>query len=109
MRRVWNPACKAANIAATPQDLRASHATWLYDAGWSPVEIAARLGHAKSIVTTKHYARRVAGRDVEIASGLDATYKGTTDGSGGHAEGTRNTDGADHDEGGTGKPLSGLG
>jgi integrase len=91
MRRVWNPACAASGVSATPHDLRASHATWLYDAGWSPVEIAARLGHAKATVTTKHYARRVAGRDVEIASGLDETYKGTTETSG-HAEGTRRTE-----------------
>jgi hypothetical protein len=38
---VWTPACKAAGVAARPHDPRA---TWLYDAGWSPVEIAARWG-----------------------------------------------------------------
>jgi len=38
------------------------------------VEIAARLGHAKATITTKHYARRVVGRDVEIAVGLDAMH-----------------------------------
>ncbi|MGH3356614.1 MAG: tyrosine-type recombinase/integrase [Nocardioidaceae bacterium] len=102
MRRVWYPACSAAGVSATPHDLRATHATWLYDAGWSPVEIAARLGHAKATVTTKHYARRVAGRDVQIASGLDQTFKGTTQTSGGHAEGTRDaaagTDGSVSDD-----------
>jgi integrase len=71
MRRVWHPACERVGVAATPHDLRASHATWLSDMGWSPVEIAARLGHAKATVTTKHYARRVSGRDVDIAAGLD--------------------------------------
>ena len=54
MRRVWGPACEATGLSLTPHDLRASHATWLYDAGWSPVEIAARLGHSKATVTTKH-------------------------------------------------------
>ena len=71
LHRIWTPAVAAAGIDARPHDLRASHATWLYDAGWSPVEIAARLGHAKATITTKHYARRVVGRDVEIANGLD--------------------------------------
>jgi len=56
----------------TPHDLRASHASWLYDQGWSAVEIAARLGHSKATVTTKHYARPMVGRAVEIAAGLDA-------------------------------------
>ncbi|MGH3484753.1 MAG: tyrosine-type recombinase/integrase [Nocardioidaceae bacterium] len=73
LRRVWQPACAAANLpGVTPHDLRASHASWLYDQGWSAVEIAARLGHSKATVTTKHYARRMVGRDVEIAAGLDA-------------------------------------
>ncbi|MGH8868827.1 MAG: tyrosine-type recombinase/integrase [Actinomycetes bacterium] len=75
MRRVWNPAKERAGLPdVTPHDLRATHATWLYDMGWSPVEIAARLGHSKATVTTKHYARRVVGRDVEIAAGLDALH-----------------------------------
>lgn len=74
LHRIWAPAVKAVGLDVRPHDLRASHATWLYDAGWSPVEIAARLGHAKATITTKHYARRVVGRDVEIAVGLDAVY-----------------------------------
>lgn len=72
MRRVWYPACDRAGVTATPHDLRATHATWLYDMGWSPVEIGARLGHSSATVTTKFYARAVVGRDVEIASRLDA-------------------------------------
>ncbi len=74
LHRVWTPAVKAAGLDARPHDLRASHAPWLYDAGWSPVEIAARLGHSKATITTKHYARRVVGRDVEIAAGLDLVH-----------------------------------
>jgi integrase len=92
MRRVWSPACEAAGLSLTPHDLRASHATWLYDAGWSPVEIAARLGHSKATVTTKHYARRVVGRDVEIADGLDRVYRRSS-AQLGHVEGT--SDGVD--------------
>jgi len=38
------------------------------------VGIAARLGHAKATIRTKDYARRVVGRDVEIAVGLDAMH-----------------------------------
>lgn len=74
MRRVWRPACAAIGIEATPHDLRASHASWLYDMGWSPIEIAARLGHASATVTTKHYARRIVGRDREIATRLDELH-----------------------------------
>ena len=77
MRRAWYP---------PPHDLRASHASWLYDEGWSPVEIAARLGHSKATVTTKHYARRMHGRDVEIAAGLDVMLRKAEDL--GHARGT---------------------
>jgi len=88
-RRAWR-----VGLAARPHDLRASHATWLYDAGWSPVEIAARLGHSSASVTTKHYARRVVGRDVQIATGLHREFRRV--GSGAHgpltACGTRTSD-----------------
>ncbi|MGH3434478.1 MAG: tyrosine-type recombinase/integrase [Thermocrispum sp.] len=110
MRRVWYPACKAANVTATPHDLRASHATWLYDAGWSPVEIAGRLGHAKATVTTKHYARRVAGRDVEVAFGLDATFRGTVGQAvSGHGEGTPPEAAAVDDDSGSSETAPDLG
>jgi integrase len=79
MRRIWEPACEAVGLnGVTPHDLRASHASWLYDEGWSPVEIAARLGHSKATVTTKHYARRMVGRDLEIAKGLDQLHAGVS-------------------------------
>ena len=71
LTRVWRPACAVVGIDATPHDLKATHATWLYDQGWSPVEIASRLGHSRATVTTKHYAPSVVGRDVEIAARLD--------------------------------------
>lgn len=76
MRRVWAPAVLAAGLdGMTPHDLRASHASWLYDQGWSPVEIGARLGHSRATVTTKHYARPMVGRDREIAVQLDAVLR----------------------------------
>lgn len=80
LRRVWRPACARAGVTATPHDLRATHATWLYDMGWSPVEIATRLGHSKATVTTQFYARAVVGRDVEIAARLDELAAGATSG-----------------------------
>ncbi|MGW5363864.1 hypothetical protein [Actinopolymorpha pittospori] len=35
--------------------------------GLVPVEIAARLGRSRVTMTTRHYTRRMVGRDVEIA------------------------------------------
>ena len=55
----------------TPHDLRATHASWVIDGGGSVLEAAARLGHAAGTVTTRHYARPVAGRDAEVAARLD--------------------------------------
>jgi hypothetical protein len=63
------------------------HASWLYDQGWSPVEIGARLGHSRATVTAKHYARPMHGRDVELAAGLD--YLLRKSGSLGPVEGRR--------------------
>ncbi len=48
------------------------------DEGWSPVEIAARLGHSKATVATKRYARGMVGRDLEIAKGLDQLHAGVS-------------------------------
>jgi integrase len=78
-RRIWHPACQAAGLTGvTPHDLRASHATWLVDGGWSVMDVAARLGHSKATVTTRHYARTVEGRDQELATGLDALHGGVS-------------------------------
>jgi len=73
MRTVWRPAVKAAGLmVVTPHDLRASCASWVVDAGGSVMDAGARLGHAKGTVTTRHYARAIQGRDVEVAERLDA-------------------------------------
>lgn len=74
-RRAWRPAVAAAGlIDVTPHDLRGTHASWLVDNGCSVVDVAARLGHSAATVTTRHYARPVAGRDTEIASRLEAMW-----------------------------------
>ncbi len=73
IRRHWDPAIIAAGFPRfTPHNLRDSHASWLVDDGWSVLDVAQRLGHESATVTTKHYARAIAGRDLDVARGLDA-------------------------------------
>jgi integrase len=59
-------------VGVTPHDLRATHGTWLADAGVNPVDVGARLGHAygNTKVTQQHYLRSVQGRDAEAAGKL---------------------------------------
>lgn len=69
---VWDPAVQSCGLhGVTPHDLRATCASWTADA-FGIMEAARRLGHARSSVTTRHYARPLAGRDVDVAAGLDA-------------------------------------
>ncbi len=87
----FNPAVKAAGLEdVTPHDLRASHATWVAETH-GVMAAAQRLGHAHASVTTRHYARAVPGRDVEVAASLDAV-RAPADTKGqrpiGHATGT---------------------
>jgi len=71
-RRAWQPAIEATGLyGVTPHDLRATHASWVIDGGGSVMDAAARLGHAAGTVTTRHYARPVAGRDAEVAARLE--------------------------------------
>jgi integrase len=68
-RDVWNGAVAAAGLVRVkPHDLRASHASWLIDRGFSVMDVAARLGHSSAAVTTRYYARPMAGRDQDIAA-----------------------------------------
>ena len=55
----------------TPHELRATCAPWVADTA-GVLEAAKRLGHSRSSVTTRHYARPVQGRDLEVAERLDA-------------------------------------
>jgi integrase len=69
-RTYFDPAVEAAGLLdVTPHDLRASHATWVADAH-GVMAAARRLGHSNASVTTRHYARSVDTRDVEIAADL---------------------------------------
>ncbi|MGW4765734.1 tyrosine-type recombinase/integrase [Streptomyces pseudogriseolus] len=67
----FDPAVSAAGLAdVTPHDLRASHGTWVADR-YGVMTAAHRLGHSNASVTTRHYARPVAGRDDQVAEAAD--------------------------------------
>ncbi|OEJ95501.1 tyrosine-type recombinase/integrase [Streptomyces thermolilacinus] len=92
----FDPAVSAAGLTdVTPHDLRASHGTWVADR-YGVMTAAHRLGHSNASVTTRHYARPVAGRDAEVATASDAWFQGH-DG----AYGARSGHGED-DDGSTG-------
>lgn len=70
-RWTWDPATRAAGlVGVTPHDLRATCASWVADTA-GVLEAAKRLGHSRSSVTTRHYARPVQGRDLDVAAHLD--------------------------------------
>lgn len=72
----FDPAVSAAGLTdVTPHDLRASHGTWVADR-YGVMTAAHRLGHSNASVTTRHYARPVAGRDAEVAGAFDAWSEG---------------------------------
>jgi integrase len=63
----FDAAVSAAGLSdVTPHDLRASHGTWVADR-YGVMTAAHRRGHSNASVTTRHYARPVAGRDAEVA------------------------------------------
>lgn len=71
-RWTWDPATRAADLdGVTPHDLRATCASWVADTA-GVLEAAKRLGHSRSSITTRHYARPVQGRDLDVATRLDA-------------------------------------
>ncbi|WP_259334437.1 site-specific integrase, partial [Streptomyces anthocyanicus] len=81
----FDPAVSAAGLNdVTPHDLRASHGTWVADR-YGVMTAAHRLGHSNASVTTRHYARPVAGRDDQVAEAADTWLHGsdTDDGSAG--------------------------
>lgn len=89
----FDPAVAAAGLTdVTPHDLRASHGTWVADK-YGVMTAAHRLGHSNASVTTRHYARPVAGRDDQVAEASDAWVKGHD-----HAPGARS--GHDDDDDG---------
>lgn len=80
-RSIWDPAATAAGLdGVTPHALRATCATWVADSA-GVLEAARRLGHARTSVTTRHYARPVQGRDRDAADQLDALRRRQQNGS----------------------------
>ncbi len=72
----FDPAVSAAGLTdLTPHDLRASHGTWVADR-YGVMTAAHRLGHSNASVTTRHYARPVAGRDDQVAEAADSWLSG---------------------------------
>lgn len=72
----FDPAVAAVGLTdVTPHDLRASHGTWVADRH-GVMTAAHRLGHGNASVTTRHYARPVAGRDAEVADAMEEWVKG---------------------------------
>jgi integrase len=70
-RWTWDPAVLPTGlVGVTPHDLRATCASWVADTA-GVLEAAKRLGHARTSVTTRHYARPVEGRDRDVAGRLD--------------------------------------
>lgn len=71
LRRSFDAACKRLGLEdVTPHSLRASCASWVAETD-GVLEAARRLGHARSSVTTRHYARPMAGGDRTVADRLD--------------------------------------
>ena len=71
-RDVWDPACEACGLNVRPHDLRATCASLLIDAGASPKDVQAHLGHESVETTMRWYARIHPGRSEDLASRLNA-------------------------------------
>ena len=71
-RDVWNPACQTSGVNARPHDLRATYASLLIDAGASPKDVQAHLGHESVETTMRWYARVRPGRTEDLATRLNA-------------------------------------
>ena len=56
-------------------DLRHSHASLLIELGFSPLEIANRLGHEKVETTLKTYAHLYPNKQAKLADRLDSEYR----------------------------------
>lgn len=79
VRRSFDAACRRVGLAGvTPHSLRASCASWVAESD-GVLEAARRLGHSRSSVTTRHYARPMTGGDAVVAQRLDAARTGARD------------------------------
>jgi len=76
VRRSFDAACRRVGlVGVTPHSLRASCASWVAESD-GVLEAARRLGHSRSSVTTRHYARPMTGGDAVVAQRLDAARAG---------------------------------
>ena len=72
VRRSFDAACRRLGmVGVTPHSLRASCASSVAESD-GILEAARRLGHSRSSVTTRHYARPMTGGDSVVAQRLDA-------------------------------------
>lgn len=70
LRRSFDAACRRVGLVdVTPHSLRASCASWVAESD-GVLEAARRLGHSRSSVTTRHYARPMVGGDTVVADRL---------------------------------------
>lgn len=75
LRRSFDAACRRVGLAGvTPHSLRASCASWVADSD-GVLEAVRRLGHSRSSITARHYARPLAGGDRVVADRLDRARK----------------------------------
>jgi integrase len=70
-RDVWDPACETSGLNVRPHDLRATCASLLIDAGASPKDVQAHLGHESVETTMRWYARIRPGRSEDLATRLN--------------------------------------
>jgi integrase len=91
LRRSFDAACgRIGLVGVTPHSLRASCASWVAETD-GVLEAARRLGHSRSSITTRHYARPMAGGDTTVADRLDLARQAARAGSSDpiwHANGT---------------------
>jgi integrase len=81
LRRSFDAACRRVGlVGVTPHSLRASCASWVAETD-GVLEAARRLGHARSSITTRHYARPMAGGDTTVADRLDPARQAVRAGS----------------------------
>jgi integrase len=75
-RRVWMPAIAAAGApnGARFHDLRHACASWLIHAGANPLEVAAKLRHARVTTTLATYGHLFPGTDDRLDALLADTY-----------------------------------
>lgn len=83
--RSFDAACRRVGlVGVTPHSLRASCASWVAETD-GVLEAARRLGHSRSSVTTRHYARPMAGGDTVVADRLDQARQAARSGQTGTA------------------------